>query len=75
MRYPAAATGFRLDTGQDDEGHNEDLELPLFDMATIAAATDNFSLQNKIGEGGFGPVYKVNPRNSTLSWNASRSMH
>lgn len=22
--------------------------------------TDNFSLNNKLGEGGFGPVYKVN---------------
>ncbi|KAL0305855.1 UNVERIFIED_CONTAM: G-type lectin S-receptor-like serine/threonine-protein kinase SD1-1 [Sesamum radiatum] len=37
---------------------DEDLDLPLFDFATIAAATDEFSLANKIGEGGFGPVYK-----------------
>ncbi|KAI3465872.1 hypothetical protein Pfo_022535 [Paulownia fortunei] len=36
----------------------EDLELPLFDLATIAAATNNFSGENVIGEGGFGPVYK-----------------
>jgi len=26
----------------------------------IEAATGNFSSYNKIGEGGFGPVYKVN---------------
>ncbi|KAF9595502.1 hypothetical protein IFM89_000590, partial [Coptis chinensis] len=32
--------------------------LPLYDLATIATATNNFSLSNKIGEGGFGPVYK-----------------
>ncbi|KAJ9553586.1 hypothetical protein OSB04_017631 [Centaurea solstitialis] len=37
----------------------EDLdELPVFSLDKIAAATDNFSVSNKIGEGGFGPVYK-----------------
>ncbi|KAL3371773.1 hypothetical protein AABB24_008351 [Solanum stoloniferum] len=38
--------------------HKEDFELPLFQLSTITRATDNFSLNNKIGEGGFGPVYK-----------------
>lgn len=33
--------------------------LKLFDIATIVTATDNFSMQNKFGEGGFGPVYMV----------------
>lgn len=33
------------------------LELPIFKMINIAEATNHFS--NKIGEGGFGPVYKV----------------
>lgn len=37
----------------------DDLELPLFDLATIAKATNNFSTDNKLGQGGFGPVYKV----------------
>ncbi|KAK4420699.1 G-type lectin S-receptor-like serine/threonine-protein kinase [Sesamum alatum] len=37
---------------------NEDLELPLFKWATIVAATNNFSMENMIGEGGFGPVYR-----------------
>ncbi|KAM1044820.1 hypothetical protein ACFX2I_035788 [Malus domestica] len=36
----------------------EEMELPLFDLTTIAKATDNFSSRNKLGEGGFGPVYK-----------------
>ncbi|PIN05590.1 Serine/threonine protein kinase [Handroanthus impetiginosus] len=40
------------------ESNMEDLELPLFDLATILNATNYFSPQNKIGEGGFGPVYK-----------------
>ncbi|XP_024028007.1 G-type lectin S-receptor-like serine/threonine-protein kinase At4g27290 isoform X2 [Morus notabilis] len=35
-----------------------DLELLLFDLSTIATATDNFSMNYKLGEGGFGPVYK-----------------
>ncbi|KAH0699861.1 hypothetical protein KY284_014076 [Solanum tuberosum] len=29
-----------------------------YDLSTIRAATDNFSSANKLGEGGFGPVYK-----------------
>ena len=40
-------------------GHKEDMELPIFDLATIAKATNNFSSNNKLGEGDFGPVYKV----------------
>ena len=34
-------------------------DLPLMDLASIHAATDNFSKANKLGEGGFGPVYRV----------------
>ena len=34
-------------------------DLPLFDLSVIAAATNNFSDANKLGEGGFGSVYKV----------------
>ncbi|RVW12931.1 G-type lectin S-receptor-like serine/threonine-protein kinase [Vitis vinifera] len=36
----------------------EDLELPLFNLATISSATNNFSSYNKIGQGSFGPIYK-----------------
>ncbi|KAF7137636.1 hypothetical protein RHSIM_Rhsim07G0196300 [Rhododendron simsii] len=36
-----------------------DADLPLFDLITIVAATDNFLLSNKLGQGGFGPVYKA----------------
>ncbi|KAF5742200.1 hypothetical protein HS088_TW09G00243 [Tripterygium wilfordii] len=33
-------------------------ELPFFDLVSIIAATDNFSNSNKLGQGGFGAVYK-----------------
>ncbi|XP_059437859.1 G-type lectin S-receptor-like serine/threonine-protein kinase RKS1 isoform X2 [Corylus avellana] len=33
-------------------------DLPFFDLSIIVAATDNFSDANKLGEGGFGSVYK-----------------
>ncbi|XP_074566153.1 receptor-like serine/threonine-protein kinase SD1-8 isoform X2 [Curcuma longa] len=40
------------------ETEGNDLDLPVFDLNTIAEATDNFSVNNKLGEGGFGLVYK-----------------
>ncbi|XP_020866047.1 G-type lectin S-receptor-like serine/threonine-protein kinase SD1-13 isoform X3 [Arabidopsis lyrata subsp. lyrata] len=33
-------------------------ELPLFEFQVLAVATDNFSITNKLGQGGFGAVYK-----------------
>ncbi|KAL5131281.1 G-type lectin S-receptor-like serine/threonine-protein kinase [Glycine soja] len=44
--------------GKNNKSQQEDFELPLFDLASIAHATNNFSNDNKLGEGGFGPVYK-----------------
>lgn len=41
-----------------DDG-NSSADLSLLSLDTIAAATDNFSEENKLGEGGFGQVYKV----------------
>ncbi|KAI3769203.1 hypothetical protein L6452_00303 [Arctium lappa] len=41
------------------ESQNDNLhDLPLFSLSTLLDATNNFSNGNKIGEGGFGPVYK-----------------
>jgi len=36
-----------------------DADSLQFDLATIEAATNRFSDENKIGKGGFGVVYKV----------------
>jgi len=34
-------------------------ELPLFNFEMLVNATSNFHLSNKLGQGGFGPVYRV----------------
>lgn len=34
-------------------------DLKVLSFQSIAAATDNFSTENELGRGGFGPVYKV----------------
>ncbi|CAN7098173.1 unnamed protein product, partial [Brassica rapa subsp. narinosa] len=52
-----SSTTFSFDF-EDSLKFEDDRELPLFDLNTIAAATDNFSSHNKLGAGGFGPVYK-----------------
>ncbi|KAJ4718603.1 Receptor-like serine/threonine-protein kinase [Melia azedarach] len=40
------------------KGRKKEVELPQFSFASVSTATDNFSAANKLGEGGFGPVYK-----------------
>ena len=52
------------DKNELDESTSSDHQLPFFDLNTIAAATDNFSIDNKLGEGGFGSVYKVTINNA-----------
>ncbi|KAB1223035.1 G-type lectin S-receptor-like serine/threonine-protein kinase RKS1 [Morella rubra] len=40
------------------DGSTGNSDLPFFDLSTIVAATDHFSVANKLGEGGFGSVLK-----------------
>ncbi|KAK9095761.1 hypothetical protein Sjap_021258 [Stephania japonica] len=40
------------------EEHGKGPEFRLFSYDSILSATDNFSSMNRLGEGGFGPVYK-----------------
>ncbi|XWS51979.1 hypothetical protein CRYUN_Cryun11dG0028200 [Craigia yunnanensis] len=56
--YFAGLLTFLHVSGSNFKSLKEDLELPSFDLATIVCATDNFSTENKLGEGGFGSVYK-----------------
>ena len=34
-------------------------EVPLLQFEEVAVATNNFHSSNKLGEGGYGPMYKV----------------
>ncbi|XP_039060281.1 G-type lectin S-receptor-like serine/threonine-protein kinase RKS1 [Hibiscus syriacus] len=55
---------FSFTTFEDSLGENEidestrNGEFPYFELSTVAAATNDFSSDNKLGHGGFGPVYK-----------------
>jgi serine/threonine protein kinase len=59
----AAQRGYRLAPFQKRKLYcrlrKEDMDLPIFDFSVLVKVTNNFSSVNKIGEGGFGPVYKV----------------
>lgn len=55
---------FKLSTAE--EKGKMHTELPLLHIDIIAVATDNFLEANKLGEGGFGPVYKVNCRGMNI---------
>nr|GMC53534.1 G-type lectin S-receptor-like serine/threonine-protein kinase At4g27290 [Ipomoea batatas] len=50
MRIAASDSGAKI--------RKEDYDLPLFTLETVVSATNNFSSDNFIGKGGFGPVYK-----------------
>lgn len=50
------------------DGANKELEFPKFRFSSISDATNKFSIANKLGEGGFGPVYKV----STFQYNKNK---
>ncbi|PWA91072.1 S-locus glycoprotein domain-containing protein [Artemisia annua] len=57
------------------ESQREAIDLPLFSFSTIANATANFSPDNKLGEGGFGSVYKSlerhkDPKDQQQSWSS-----
>ncbi|KAL6223929.1 hypothetical protein ACLB2K_002786 [Fragaria x ananassa] len=43
-----------------ESGKTKDHVLPMLSFSCIVASTNNFSATNKLGEGGYGPVYKGN---------------
>ncbi|PRQ28612.1 putative protein kinase RLK-Pelle-DLSV family [Rosa chinensis] len=58
-RVPKGSMYFEKSTADiDDESTINSSELPFFGISIISAATNNFSVSNKLGAGGFGSVYK-----------------
>ncbi|MBA0798966.1 hypothetical protein Gohar_009511 [Gossypium harknessii] len=47
-----------IDSGRFKEDDTDGIEVPFFHLESILSATRNFSNANKLGQGGFGPVYK-----------------
>ncbi|KAL9236525.1 hypothetical protein vseg_011183 [Gypsophila vaccaria] len=54
-------------TPVDDEESAAVQNVQLFSYKQLRAATDDFSILNKIGEGGFGPVYKGKLKHGRLA--------
>ncbi|KAI3780799.1 hypothetical protein L2E82_10790 [Cichorium intybus] len=48
-----------LDPDHSIEDDTEGVDVPYFELDTLIAATQDFSEKNKLGQGGFGPVYKA----------------
>lgn len=51
-------------TDKDEDTHDDivqkdKLDLPFVKLSKVSRATENFSVSKKLGEGGYGPVYKV----------------
>ena len=45
--------------GNELEDNSRHPDLSIFDLSRIVSATDNFSPSHKLGQGGFGSVFKV----------------
>ena len=48
-----------IDSDQFREDDKNGIDVPFFNLKSILVATDYFSDTKKLGQGGFGPVYKV----------------
>ncbi|KAJ4703318.1 Receptor-like kinase [Melia azedarach] len=60
LSFFSATTRLSLYEASDpnSEGNEDNVDVTFFELSTVVAATDNFSSINKLGQGGFGQVYK-----------------
>ncbi|GMN64653.1 hypothetical protein TIFTF001_033725 [Ficus carica] len=49
---------YLINSAEFEQEDGESIDVPFFDFESILAATDGFSDANKLGQGGYGPVYK-----------------
>ena len=64
----------RIKTSGDSSASNELNNLQVFGFSEIEEATNRFSFENKLGEGGFGPVYKVHISNYPINSSDMRNL-
>ncbi|XP_028760697.1 receptor-like serine/threonine-protein kinase SD1-8 [Neltuma alba] len=58
MVEAARGSKFKANKGDAEHFHGNGPDLQVFSFSDIEEATDGFSIENKLGEGGYGPVYK-----------------
>ncbi|KAF3968843.1 hypothetical protein CMV_007299 [Castanea mollissima] len=56
--FPNSVSVHLIDSAMHAKACEDSGEMQYFNLSTIHIATNNFSDVNKLGEGGFGPVYK-----------------
>ena len=59
MLYSESYVQNLIDSGEFQEEDEKGIDVPFYDLESIRVATNNFSDENKLGQGGYGPVYKV----------------
>ena len=59
LNYSESRVKHLIDSEQFKEDDKKGIDVPFFYLEDILAATNRFSGENKLGQGGFGPVYKV----------------
>ncbi|XP_023900533.1 G-type lectin S-receptor-like serine/threonine-protein kinase At4g03230 isoform X1 [Quercus suber] len=58
MLYSESYVQDLIDSGEFQEEDEKGIYVPFYDLESIRVATNNFSDENKLGQGGYGPVYK-----------------
>ena len=59
MLYSESYVQGLIDSGEFQQEDEKGIDVPFYDLESIRVATNNFSDENKLGQGGYGPVYKV----------------